>query len=163
MAASVYLFEGSLSEAIYKFKYAGKTSLFRPLGDLFKEHNILNLEYDAIIPVPLHISRLRERGFNQSQMIAARLEKKLKKKIAPFIVKRTRPTSPQAGMNREERIKNIRGAFKIRKGVNVKGMRLLLIDDVFTTGATTSECSKVLKSAGADVVNVLTLARVVIG
>ena len=66
-------------------------------------------------------------------------------------------------MNREDRIKNIRGAFKIRKGANVKGMRLLLIDDVFTTGATTSECSKVLKSAGADVVNVLTLARVVIG
>jgi len=163
MAASVYLFEGRLSEAMYRFKYAGKTSLSKPLGDLLTDHHIVTPKYDAIVPVPLHISKLRERGFNQSQMLAVGPGKKLRKKPDPFMIERTRPTPPQAGMNRKERIKNIRGAFKVREGVNVKGKRFLLIDDVFTTGATTSECSKVLKKAGAEIVNVLTLARVVAG
>jgi len=160
-AASVFLFEGSLSEAIYRFKYAGKTSLFRSLGDLLVHHPVAHEGYDAIIPVPLHISRLRERGFNQSQLLAARVGKKLSIALDPLILERTRPTPPQAGMNRNDRIVNIRGAIATRRGANVKGKRFLLIDDVYTTGATTGECGKVLKKGGAKIVNVLTLARVV--
>lgn len=161
LAASLYIYEGELAEAIKRLKYSGKTSLAGPLTDLLLNHKITLSLFDNIIAVPLHKSRLRERGFNQSQLLASHLGKKLSIAANPFILERIRPTLPQVGMKRAERLKNVRNAFALRRGASVAGKSVLLIDDVYTTGATVMECSRVLKKAGAKEVKVLTLARAV--
>jgi len=161
LAASLFIYQGELAEAIKKLKYSGKTSLASPLAELFSDHPFLLTPFDTIIAVPLHKSRLRERGFNQSQILASALGKKNPFKAEPFLLERVRPTLPQVGMRRPERLKNVRNAFALRRGADVEGKSILLIDDVYTTGATAMECSRVLKKAGAKEVRVLTLARAV--
>lgn len=161
IAASVYLYEGGLSRAVRLLKYSKKSLVGSHLGGLMKNHRLSDISYDAIVAVPLHISRLRERGFNQSQLLAEGLCKNMSLHSDKYILERVRPTGSQAGMSSKERQANVRGAFCLRRGVDVSGKRILLIDDVYTTGATVKECSAVLKKAGASVVNVLTLARVV--
>lgn len=159
MAASVFLYNELMKEAVHLFKYSGKSILSRPFGDSLVKHHLAKEDYDAILPVPLHIKRLRERGYNQSHLLARELGSAMGIKIDPWLLQRARPTLSQTGMKRKERIKNLKGAFVLRKGASVKGMRLLLIDDVYTTGSTVRECAKVLKKGGAKKVNVLTLAR----
>ncbi|MDT8317733.1 MAG: ComF family protein [bacterium] len=142
-------------------KYSKKSLIGPHLGGLMKDHHLGAISYDVIVAVPLHISRLRERGFNQSQLLAEGLGKEISPHIDKYILERVRPTGSQTGMSSKERRANVRGAFSLRSGADVSGKRILLIDDVYTTGATVKECSKVLKKGGASVVNVLTLARVV--
>jgi ComF family protein len=161
IAVSVYLYNGDLSRAVRLLKYSKKSLVGSHLGELMKNHRLSAISYDAIVAVPLHISRLRERGFNQSQLLAEGLAKGMPLAVDKYILERVRPTGSQAGMSSKERQANVRGAFSLRRGADVAGKRILLIDDVYTTGATVKECSTVLKKAGASVVNVLTLARVV--
>lgn len=161
VAASVYLYKSDLSRAVRLLKYSKKSLLGSHLGGLMKGHNLSAISYDVIVAVPLHISRLRERGFNQSQLLAEGLGKGMSLDVDKYILERVRPTGSQAGMSSKERQANVRGAFSLRSGADVAGRRILLIDDVYTTGATVKECSAVLKEAGASVVNVITLARVV--
>lgn len=113
--------------------------------------------FDVIIPVPLHIKRLRERGFNQSLLLARAVGRKNNIPVNPFGLKRIRWTEPQVNLSGKERKINVKGAFEFHG--DVKGKTVLLIDDVYTTGATVAECSKVLKKGGAKGVCVLTLAR----
>lgn len=161
-AASAFLYNEAMKGAVHLFKYKGKTTLSGPLSKSLAQHPLFKENYDAILPVPLHIKRLRRRGYNQSQLLAAELGRTGGSGIKdnPWLLQRIRPTLSQAGMKRKERIKNLKGAFMLRKGATVKGMSLLLIDDVYTTGSTVEECAKVLKKGGAEKVNVLTLARV---
>ncbi len=116
--------------------------------------------YDLIIPVPLHIKRLRKRGFNQAVFLCREIEKRHTVPLDVSSLRRVRYTESQVGLNEDERVKNIKGAFDVQGGV-FKGLKTLLVDDIFTTGATVNECSRVLRKAGADRVDVLTLARVV--
>jgi ComF family protein len=158
------IYQGALMEAIHQLKYGGKTSLSKPLSTLAKEtfYRFWDASStDLLLPVPLHIKRLRERGFNQTHLVNkkwARLEG------IPFdglTLSRSRWTEPQTSLARAERRKNVKGAFSLLHPDRVKGVRILLVDDVFTTGATVNECSKVLMKAGAESVDVLTLARAV--
>lgn len=162
IARSLFYYNEKMSFAIQRLKYAGKSSLAIALGRLLFNHPLTEETFDRIVPVPLHISRLRERGFNQSQLIARRLEKKTFCPVDPFIIERTKRTLTQVGMKRKERILNVKGAFRIRDAAfaSIRGESILLIDDVFTTGATVGECSRILKKGGAEKVSVLTLARV---
>lgn len=116
--------------------------------------------YDLIVPVPLHKTRLKERGFNQSLLLSRALAKVCGLPIDYINLKRTRATSPQINLKGKDRITNVKGAFAVKNNAPFKGKGILLIDDVYTTGATVSECCKVLKKAGAEDINVLTLARV---
>lgn len=125
------------------------------MGKLF-----LNLEMpecDGIIPVPLSKSALRERGFNQSLLMARVISKKLKTPLYMDMLLKRKDTLPQVGLSAKERMKNLKGAFKTSGKIN--NLRLFLLDDVMTTGATARECSKTLMSAGAKEVIVITLAR----
>lgn len=159
-AISIYRFDDSLVDAIHTLKYSGKSTLAKCLGNLMSNHDIFDEEHDIIIPVPLHIRRLRERGFNQALLLAKPLSNAHGITIDPFLLTRTRETPSQTGMGRKEREQNVRGAFALRNAWNLKGLKILLVDDVYTTGATVKECSKMLKKGGAKEVNVLTLARV---
>lgn len=118
-------------------------------------------DYHLVVPIPLHRTRLRERGFNQSLLLAKEIGTVWGIPIDYINLQRIRPTEPQINLKGKERIRNVKGAFAVKGEKAFKGKRVLLIDDVYTTGATVSECSKVLKKARAERVDVLTLARVV--
>ena len=117
-------------------------------------------EYSLLLPVPLHIKRLRDRGFNQSLLLAKEMGKKYKLPVNFSLLKRCKFTLTQTGLNKAEREKNIKGAFVVTDKKKVAGENIILIDDVYTTGATINECAKVLLKAGAQKVAVLTLSRV---
>ncbi len=154
-AASFGLYEDGLATAINLFKFHGIKRLSRPLGSLLLDHDMHGI--DALVPVPLSIRSLRKRGFNQSLLLAHSIARSRKLRIiADGLIKKTE-TPPQLALPAKQRLKNIRGAFRAVK--NFSGMRVLLIDDVMTTGATANECSRQLLTAGADEVSVLTLAR----
>jgi ComF family protein len=121
--------------------------------DLFGERAI-----DAVVAVPLHRRRERERGFNQADILARAVAQRLHRPVLRRAVERVRPTPPQAGKARD-RVRNVRGAFAVRDQERIDGRSLLLVDDVLTTGATVNECAKVLMKAGARAVLVYTLAR----
>jgi ComF family protein len=117
---------------------------------------------DLIVPVPLHYFRLVRRGFNQSVWLAAALSRSCGTRLAADVLKRTRSTPIQGGLSADGRRRNVQGAFRVRRSREglVKGQKILLVDDVLTTGATAEACSRALKQAGAGCVDVLTLARV---
>jgi ComF family protein len=149
------LYEGLLAEAINHLKFYGLKRLAKPLGKLLLNFDLP--EMDGIVPVPLSIKRLRERGFNQSLLIARVISKKIGTPLLMDTLLKKKDTLPQTGLSARERMLNLKNVFEI-KG-NVRGLRLLLVDDVMTTGATVKECSKELMKAGAKEVIVLTLAR----
>lgn len=162
-ARAVCGYEGVIMEAISRMKYGGLTRLARPLGNLLAEYQDPEFslsENDLVIPVPLHIRRLRERGFNQSLLLARQVSRRRSIPLNFTALQRARQTQPQTQLSGAERRKNVRGAFEVGKTEAVEGKRILLIDDVFTTGATVQECANVLRKAGASEVQVLTLARV---
>jgi ComF family protein len=115
--------------------------------------------FDAVVPVPLHRNRERERGFNQAEILARVVGKRLQRPVLRKTLRRIRPTLPQTGKPRE-RVRNVRGAFAVGNPEKIKDRTFLLVDDVLTTGATVNECAKVLMKAGAQRVLVYTLARV---
>lgn len=161
-ARAPYLYEGGIMEAIHQFKYAGKTHLASSLGRLMtsfarkwvdKTHSYL------MMPVPLHPKRLRERGFNQSLVLARYAAPLLGAELDFLSLRRIRYTPPQTGLKMTERGKNVRRAFDIMDRKAVKGRTILLVDDVTTTGNTLNECARMLKRAGSQEVLCLTLAR----
>ena len=116
---------------------------------------------DLIIPVPLHPRRLRWRGFNQSVLLGREVGHAWGIRLDPFVLTRKTETAPQSTLNLKERQPNVRGAFSIAPRRTVQKLRLLLVDDIYTSGATVKECTRVLLHGGAREVQVLTLARTV--
>lgn len=114
---------------------------------------------DYLTFVPLHRARLKEREFNQSQLLALKLSRHFKVPLLDNLLKRVRPTPSQTNLSKEERFKSLRGAFAARENEQIKGKTILLVDDVFTTGATFNECAKVLRQAGVKQADGFTLAR----
>jgi ComF family protein len=158
------VYQGTLMEAIHRLKYGGKTSLSKPLSTLAKDtfYRFWDASsIDLLLPVPLHIRRLRERGFNQAHLVNRKWARQEGIPFDGLTLSRRRWTEPQTSLTRAERRKNVKGAFYLRRRDKVKGLRILLVDDVFTTGATVNECAKVLMKAGAGSVDVLTLARAI--
>jgi ComF family protein len=119
---------------------------------------------DLVLPVPLHFRRLRERGFNQSGLLAGELARKLRVPVSFDVIVRKNRTLPQTRLNRRERLKNVKGAFELAGARKVRDRRILLVDDVFTTGTTLSECARTLKSkGGASEVHAITVTRALRG
>jgi len=162
-ARAVVQYRSPITEAIHLFKYAGHTAALPLFAGLKKKLTHLNklMEPDLILPVPLHRDRLRQRGFNQAQVLAGIFFPDQKEKIDIASLKRHRPTTPQTGLSGVARRKNIKGAFRVA-GKKVEGKKVLLVDDVFTTGTTVNECAYMLCRAGAMEIQVLTLAKVVL-
>jgi ComF family protein len=153
-ARSALLFTRTLREIIHHLKYSDRVSLANTLGDILKEC----LERESftgglIIPVPLHRSRERQRGFNQAELIAARLGLPM----ATRLLRRRKNTPSQTGLTRNERKRNLASAFEVKGPVNGT---VIVVDDVYTTGSTANEIARTLKRAGAGRVEVLTVARV---
>lgn len=155
---SVAVFEGSLRKAIHHFKYQHSREMAGPLGEmLVRFWQQMPLTAEVIIPVPLHSRRLRERGFNQSMLLAQQLEQAAGLPILSDVLRRIKYTLSQARLDGHQRKQNVAGAFVCSKGVQDR--TVLLVDDVCTTGATLEASSMALKAGGAKSVWALTLAR----
>ena len=156
--------EHPLRKVVQKFKYGRKVSLGKPLGRLMVQgcqEFLKECHADLVVPVPLHPKRLRWRGFNQSLLLARQVSRVYDLPIDPFVLYRDRETVPQTQLAEDERRKNVRGAFATCAEKSLKGRSVLLVDDVYTSGATVNECSRALVRGGAKEVYVLTLARTV--
>jgi len=165
LARSAAYYEGPLAAAIRRFKYHPQMVLARPLAALMTEAldsgpaaDLDPASTDVVCSVPLHSSRLRERGFNQSELLAEGVARAIGKPLRPLLT-RTRPTAPQMDLPARSRASNVREAFAAQPGGAIEGQRVLLVDDLHTTGATLTECARVLRRAGAAEVRVFTLAR----
>lgn len=156
---SVAYFDGALREAIHQLKYGGACVLADPLGQMLAEYVRQNpMAADLAVAVPLHPQRLRERGYNQSQLLAGYLAHQLHIPSSSSVLQRVRHTRSQVGLDGQERQANVAEAFAAEAD-QVRGRNILLIDDVCTTGATLEACNAALKAAGARAVWALTLAR----
>ena len=162
-ARSALRYEGPVRAAVQSFKFDGRRGLGGYLAGLVVERLDRIPEIaagaDAVISVPLHRRRQRERGFNQADALAAGIAARTSLELLGDPVERTRPTPPQVGLNRTARIANMRHAFTVRDAKRVEGRTILVVDDVMTTGATVAACAKALRDAGAREVRVLTIAR----
>ena len=160
--ATRYQANGLVRDLIHRFKYSGEFHLRQILANWLEETltdpRISQEPFDAFVPVPLHTTRIRERGYDQ---IAALVELMAKWSHRPVWVclRRSRYTESQTRFSRKERLQNLRNAFELRKGSSVLGKRLLLVDDVLTTGSTLDECARILKAHGAESVRAITVAR----
>ncbi len=156
-------FEGTLRDAILKLKYHDRPLIAPILGSFLagflKEKPFGEIIFDLVVPVPLDRARLRERGFNQSELIARFIAKKLQIPLDPTAISRTRRTRAQVDLNAEQRKQNVKGAFVVNSPASVSGKTVLLVDDVATTTHTGDECARVINDAGARAVFLATVAR----
>jgi len=151
---------------LHQFKYKPQFAkcLARPLASFIITHlQLINqAEFPTTgiwVPIPLHIKKAKERGFNQAEELAKELSEQLGGELLPDVLRKTRPTRSQTDLPAKEREKNVEGAFKCVGSQTVRGKKILLVDDVFTTGATMEECARVLKAAGAKEVWGVAVAR----
>lgn len=158
-AFSPFRYEGALERAICLYKYRRRVALAGPLAQLALTWQARLPPVDVVIPVPLHPQRLRTREFNQALLLADRIASRLERPLVYEDLQRLRPTPPQTQLDRAERARNVRHAFAVRPSADLQGRRVLLVDDVMTTGATVGECAKALRQAGVTSVVVLTVAR----
>lgn len=171
-ARSALVYTDACASLVRALKYHGKMQLAGPFGMILRrsfETFWPRNDFDRIVPVPLHRRRLKARGFNQVGLMMRQWRRSLHKEALPpacalfssDILERVLPTRPQTGLNRKERSLNLRNAFGLQSGADISGMKLLLLDDVYTTGATVNEAARVLMAQGAQRVDVLTLARAI--
>lgn len=157
---SAVAYEGPIEHAVHRFKYQGWRRLAGPLALLMAERlAVEGVAGSWVVAVPLHPGRLRERGFNQSELLAAELRRHLALRSPPGVLIRTRSTPPQVGHDRKRRHENVAGAFAWRGG-RLSGEAILVVDDVATTGATLDACASALRAAGSGPVTGVSVARV---
>lgn len=161
-ARSAARYDGAVGEALRQLKYGKAFWLVPDLAEIM--YNCLRAEFgkrvfDAVVPVPLFHARRRERGYNQSAILAHALGRRIGTKCRPDLLRRIRPTATQTHLTASQRLSNVNNAFVPGKARRLEGRRILLIDDVMTTGATVNACAKALKKGGGASVHVLTVAR----
>ncbi len=149
------LYDGVLKEAIHLYKFSGFKRLSRPISNLLSNMEIPDA--DLIVPVPLTKRRLKERGFNQSYLLARHLSRIFKVKSMNNLLVKTKETAPQSTLTKKERLRSLKHAFKSTERIDNK--RVIILDDVFTTGTTLNECARVLLNSGAEEVYCLVVAR----
>jgi ComF family protein len=162
VARSALLFDGTTRNLIHQFKYSGKTLLRRPLAILTAERlDTFAREClpDLLLPVPLHKKRLQQRGFNQALLLGELFAKRWRIGLQRNNLRRIRWTEPQVNLSGVERHENVKGAFALADPAAIARQRILLVDDVYTTGSTVQECARVLIQGGAAAVTVITIAR----
>ncbi len=161
-ARSVFMFNKVVQNLIHEFKYNEMTMIAKFLGKLSQEYIEKSKPFDHIdyvVPVPLHKVKKRSRGFNQSEYITRQIARNMNWKHLPRLIKRKRFTETQTKLNKEQRRKNVSFAFKINPKYDIKGKNILLVDDVFTTGATVNSITAVLKEKQVNKVYVFTIGR----
>lgn len=159
---SIFKYEGIIREKILQYKFNDKAYMRNTFAKIIlKNKKLCGLlkKYDIIIPVPIHKSRKAQRGYNQTQLIASKIAEYMDIEFCNNVLVKNKNTIAQSKLNRKKRIENIKGAFDILNLEKVQGKNVLLFDDIYTTGSTANECSRILKTAGAKTVGILTIAK----
>ena len=161
-AVAAYRARGIVRRLIHEFKYHQRLHLRHVIGDwlaaVLDDTRLSSRRFDMIVPVPLHPAKQRERGFNQAAVLAQSLSARMQVPMR-LALERVRFTKTQTAFDRAERMENLRNAFRLRPAADVRGLQVLLVDDVLTTGSTLSECARVLKRGGASAIYAATAAR----
>jgi ComF family protein len=160
MARAAGVYDQALMAIVHAYKYDGRVRLAGPLSELLTAVYARHWQpgtIDLVLPVPLHPARLRERGFNQAYLLV----RSWGDVVARDMLQRTRRTPPQTGLGRNGRLSNVKGAFAVKDPAAVENRHILLVDDVYTTGATVMACARILKQCHAAQVDVLTVGRAV--
>jgi Predicted amidophosphoribosyltransferases len=152
--------------SVEHFKFKGFKNDGIALGEIMYTVADRNFPYilndaDILVPVPVHSKRFKERGFNQSAVLAKRLAQLSGKMCCENAIKRVRYTAPQSGLHPEQRLQNVKNAFEINQKIDIRGKKIVLIDDIFTTGATINECANILIKSGSVQVDFFTLSAAV--
>ena len=157
------LYEGVMKEAIHLLKYGRKKGIFLEIKKILKtyleQESLPFSELDEIIPIPLHRKKLKQRGFNQAYLLAHFISRFSNLKLVKRSLLRIRETQPQIKLSKQERVANLKNAFQVRNGTSFKCKTILLVDDVYTTGATLREAARLLRTFETREIYVLTLAR----
>lgn len=155
---AAFFYDGEIKKLIKEFKYKHKAYLYRTFARLIFD-NIKNIEADIMLSVPLYQDRQKERGYNQAHLLAYYMSKLMKIKYCEKVLKRIKTTDSLALCNKMQRSNVIKGAFKVEDKEKIRDKNIIIIDDVFTTGATINECSKILKLNGAKNITAIVLAK----
>lgn len=157
------LYEGVMREAIHLLKYRRKKGIMKRLekilGVYFARTDLPFSEFDLVVPIPLYRKKLKERGFNQAELLAKAIANYFDLKLVKNGLQRVKATISQTSLSKPQRLENLKGAFQLRNKVEFQAKKILLVDDVYTTGTTVREAAKVLQKAKAREVYVFTLAR----
>ena len=160
--AYLFNYEGIIREKLINYKFNEQSYLNETFADIIiKNEKICRFikKYDIIIPVPIHKKRYKERGYNQTELIAIRIAEKLGMLVENNVLVKEINNKPQSGLSKIEREQNIKNVYRIQNEQKIKNKAILIIDDIYTTGNTVNECSKILKQAGTGKIAVLTIAK----
>ena len=159
----IFQYEDIIREKLLKFKFENKSYLHRTFAEaiLNNKENIKFIEqYDYLIPVPIHKKRKKHRGYNQSELIASTISEEVKNiKLKNNIIKKYKNIIPQSSLNKEQRVKNIINVYKITNKNIIKNKKILLLDDIYTTGSTVNECGRILIEGGCKEVGIITISK----
>lgn len=158
---AAFYYSGGMETAIQSFKFRNQPRLSGTISRLLYEElekQSMTPEFDFIIPVPMHPRKKRQRGYNQSELIARQLGEYLNKEVRTDILKKTVYTHPQSRLKKKDRINNLEGAFSVSQDVFVEGKSVLLVDDVLTTGTTLKTCAEILKEKGVSIIYGIVIA-----
>ena len=157
---SAYIYTGIIREKLLEFKFKNKKYLYRALTEkLLKDLQRYVNDIDYIVPVPISFKRYMERGYNQSYLIAKHISEKVNKPLCRFVLIKSKNNKKQSELGVKARITNVNNVYKVLNTKIIYGKNILLIDDIYTTGATVNECSKVLKQSGVKNIIVATIAK----
>lgn len=153
-------YEGAIKEIIHRFKYGRQRHLMHPLAAIMvhKMKAVGLTDVDRVIPVPLHKRRERQRGFNQAELLARVIAREMGWKLDKKVLVRLQDTRSQSDLTKQERQRNVRDAFSLFPGVSLKGEKVLIVDDIYTTGSTMDSCSRALRQAEPEAIYIISLA-----
>lgn len=155
----LFRYEGEIREKLLEYKFKEKSYLYKFFAQIILNNCKFKNNYDIILPVPIHKKRKAKRGYNQSSLIAREIANEIKIEYGKNILIKNANNSPQSTLNKTQRIKNVLGIYSVKNCEKIENKKVLLIDDICTTGSTVNECAKVLKQNGASRVDVLTIAK----
>ena len=159
----IFKYEGIIRQRMLDYKFKEKSYLHRSFSEMIlncKENIEFIKKYDVLIPVPIHKDRMKKRGYNQSELIAKDLVYKIKNiKLHNRVLIKTKNIVAQSSLNKKQREYNIKGVYKIKNAERIVNKKVVLLDDIFTTGSTVNECAKILKEAGCKEVGIVTIAK----
>lgn len=158
----VFRYEGIIREKIIQYKFYEKSYMYKTFAKIILNHEKkyrFLLNYDIIIPVPIHYKRKCERGYNQSSLIAKEISKELNIECIENVLYKKINNNRQSTLNQKQRIQNVKNVYGIKNIGKIKNKNIILFDDIYTTGSTLNECAKLLKQNGAKKILVLTLAK----
>lgn len=160
--AYIFKYEGIIRERIIEYKFFEAGYIYKTFSEIIIKNKKISdfiKKYDIIIPVPVHKNRKKQRGYNQTELIAKEIGTKLKIDTQINVLIKMQNTKPQSMLDKENRKKNVKNAYKTQNESKIYGKNVLLLDDIYTTGSTANECSRMLKFAGANKIGVLTIAK----